>query len=41
MAIKLRLQNLLEEDLVIEQNGVDVLEQNVGMTAKVDVSYRF
>ena len=41
LSVKLRLQNLLEEDLIIEQNGVDVLEQNVGMTAKVDVSYRF
>lgn len=41
MSIKLRLQNLLDEDTVIEQGGVDVLEQNAGMTAKVDFSYRF
>lgn len=41
LSVKLRLQNLLENDLIIEQNGVDVLEQNLGMTAKVDFSYRF
>ena len=41
MSAKLRLQNLLDEDTVIEQGGVDVLEQNVGLTARVDVSYRF
>jgi hypothetical protein len=41
MSIKLRLQNLLDEDTVIEQGGVDVLEQNPGTTAKVDFSYRF
>jgi TonB-dependent receptor len=41
LSLKLRLQNLLDEDTVIEQNGVDVFEQSVGTTAKVDVSYRF
>ena len=41
LSVKLRLQNLLEDDLVIEQNGVDVLEQTLGMTARVDFSYRF
>jgi TonB-dependent receptor len=39
--LKLRLQNLLDEDTVIEQGGVDVLTQNVGLTTKLDVSYRF
>jgi TonB-dependent receptor len=41
LSLKLRLQNLLDEDTVIEQNGVDVFEQNVGTTAKLDLSYRF
>jgi len=41
LSLKLRLQNLLDEDFVIEQNGVDVLEQNLGTTAKLDFTYRF
>ncbi|MGH8241895.1 MAG: TonB-dependent receptor domain-containing protein [Steroidobacteraceae bacterium] len=41
LSFKIRLQNLLDEDFVIEQNGVDVLEQNLGTTAKLDISYRF
>jgi TonB-dependent receptor len=41
MTVKLRLQNLLDEDTVIEQGGVDVLTQNIGTTAKLDLSYRF
>jgi TonB-dependent receptor len=41
LSLKLRLQNLLDEDTVIEQGGVDVLTQNVGLTTKLDVSYRF
>jgi len=41
LSMKLRLQNLLDEDTVIEQGGVDVLTQNVGLTTKLDVSYRF
>jgi len=41
LSVKLRLQNLLDQDTVIEQGGVDVLEQNAGQTAKVDFSYRF
>ena len=41
LSVKLRLQNLLDQDTVIEQGGVDVLEQNAGRTAKVDFSYRF
>lgn len=41
MAVKLRLQNLLDDDTVIEQGGVEVLTQNVGTTAKLDFSYRF
>ncbi len=41
MSAKLRLQNLLDDDTVIEQGGVDVLVQDVGTTAKLDFSYRF
>jgi outer membrane receptor protein involved in Fe transport len=41
LSIKLRLQNLLDEDTVIEQGGVDVLEQTLGTAAKIDFSYRF
>ncbi len=41
LALKLRLQNLLDEDIVIEQGGVDVLTQTVGLTTKLDVTYRF
>ena len=41
MTFKLRLQNLLDEHLEIEQGGVTTLEQTVGTVVKVDVSYRF
>jgi outer membrane receptor protein involved in Fe transport len=41
MTIKLRLQNLLDEQLEIEQGGVTTLEQTVGVVAKLDLSYRF
>jgi hypothetical protein len=41
LSFKLRLQNLLDEDIVIEQGGVDVLEQKAGQTAKLDIAYRF
>lgn len=41
LSLKLRLQNLLDEDTVIEQGGVDVLTQNEGLTTKLDLSYRF
>ena len=41
LALKLRLQNLLDEDIVIEQGGVDVLTQTVGLTTKLDLTYRF
>jgi outer membrane receptor protein involved in Fe transport len=41
MTIKLRLQNLLDEQLEIEQGGVTVLEQTVGSVIKLDLAYRF
>ena len=41
LSLKLRLQNLLDEQIEIEQGGVIVLEQTVGLTTKLDLSYRF
>jgi len=40
-SFKLRLQNLLDENLEIEQGGVTVLEQEIGMTFKADVRFNF
>jgi outer membrane receptor protein involved in Fe transport len=40
-SLKVRLQKLLDETLIIEQGGVDVLEQSVGTNLKVDLAYRF
>lgn len=39
--VKLRLQNLLDEQLEIEQAGVVVLEQEVGTTVKLDAQMKF
>jgi TonB-dependent receptor len=41
LALKFRVQNLLDEQLEIEQGGVTVLEQSVGQTFKLDLSYKF
>jgi len=41
LTLKLRLQNLLDEQTEIEQGGVTVLEQTIGTTAKLDFTYRF
>ena len=41
LGLKVRLQNLLDEDIVIEQGGVDILTQSVGLTTKLDFTYRF
>jgi TonB-dependent receptor len=41
MALKFRAQNLLDEQLEIEQGGVTVLEQSVGIVYKVDLAYKF
>ena len=41
LQIKLRLQNLLDEQLEIEQGGVTTLEQTVGSVVKLDLAYRF
>jgi outer membrane receptor protein involved in Fe transport len=41
LSMKLRLQNLLDQKVVIAQGGVDVLEQSVGSTVKLDFTYAF
>ncbi len=41
LSLKFRLQNLLDSDVTIEQGGVDVLEQTVGTSFKLDLAYRF
>ena len=41
LSLKLRLQNLLDEQIEIEQGGVTVLEQTLGMTVKFDATLRF
>jgi outer membrane receptor protein involved in Fe transport len=41
LSIKLRLQNILDEQLEIEQGGVTTLEQTVGSVIKLDLAYRF
>jgi len=40
-SLKLRLQNLLDENIEIDQGGVTVLEQDIGMTFKADLRYNF
>jgi outer membrane receptor protein involved in Fe transport len=39
LSLKFRIQNLLDEQLEIEQNGTTVIEQTVGTTAKIDVKW--
>jgi outer membrane receptor protein involved in Fe transport len=41
LSIRLRLQNLLDEQSEIRQGNVTVLEQTLGATAKLDIGYRF
>ena len=41
MTLKLRVQNLLDEQTEIQQGGVTVLEQTIGTTAKLDFTYKF
>lgn len=40
-SLKFRLQNLLDENMQIEQGGVTVFEQEIGMTFKADLRYNF
>lgn len=41
LAIKLRVQNLMDEKTQIDQGDVTVLEQSIGRTFKIDATYRF
>jgi hypothetical protein len=41
LSLRLRLQNILDEDLEIEQIGVTTFEQEFGITAKLDLKYQF
>ena len=40
-SLKLRLQNLLDDNIEIKQGGTVVLEQDIGMTFKADVRFNF
>lgn len=37
--LKVRMKNLLDESVMIEQNGVTILEQNVGTTTLLDIRW--
>jgi outer membrane receptor protein involved in Fe transport len=39
LSLKFRLQNLLDEQLEIEQAGITVIEQSVGLSAKIDLKW--
>jgi TonB-dependent receptor len=39
LSLKFRMQNLLDEQLEIEQGGVTVIEQSVGLSAKIDLKW--
>jgi hypothetical protein len=39
LTLKLRVRNLLQDDLEVEQDGVTVIEQDVGMTWLFDVRW--
>ena len=41
LSMKLRAQNLLQDTLEVQQGGVTVLEQDIGLTGKLDITYRF
>ena len=41
MTLKLRVQNLLGQDVKISQGGVDVLEQSLGTSIKLDATFKF
>jgi outer membrane receptor protein involved in Fe transport len=40
LSMKLRLQNLLDDKTTIEQDGVKILEQTVGLTFLFDIKYQ-
>jgi len=39
VTVKFRLRNLLDEKLEVEQNGVKIIEQTVGMTGLLDLTW--
>ncbi|MDA1075736.1 MAG: hypothetical protein O3A63_13385, partial [Proteobacteria bacterium] len=39
LSFKVRVKNLLDDNLEIEQNGVKILEQDVGRTFLLDVKW--
>jgi hypothetical protein len=39
LTLKLRLRNLLKDKVEVEQDGVTVIEQNVGMTGLLDIRW--
>lgn len=39
-SVKFRLQNLLDENIEIDQGGVTVLEQEIGVVYKIDATWR-
>lgn len=39
LSLKLRVQNILDEKIELEQAGVTTLEQHVGTTAKIDIKW--
>lgn len=39
--LKLRLQNLLDDNIEIDRGGVTTFEQEIGMTLKLDVTFKF
>jgi outer membrane receptor protein involved in Fe transport len=41
MTVRLRLQNLLDDNTEIEQSGVTIFEQEVGTTARLDLRVQF
>ncbi len=41
ISMRLRAQNLLDESFEVERNGVKVIEQELGMTFKVDATFKF
>jgi hypothetical protein len=41
LTVRLRLQNLLDDNTEIQQSGVTIFEQEVGTTARVNVRVQF
>ena len=40
LSVKVRLKNLLDQNVEIEQDGVTILEQDVGATALLDIKWK-